>query len=104
MIFIKIYKDSSHFSKAEIIGHSGIKGESIPCAALSYLVQSIGSFLLLKNLIIYKDKKNKYIINLKLLKDHSNDIYEYLIFSFQLIARDYPDSIKIEYLEENNGS
>jgi len=45
-----------------------------------------------------------YKINLKKLKEFSNDLYEYLIFSLELIALDYPKDIKLEFLEENNGT
>ncbi len=104
MISIQIFKKQDSLTKAIIKGHSGSKGSSIECAAISYLVQSVCGFLRLKDFIICKDNKTEYFIDLKLLKEYSNDIFEYLVFSFQLIARDYPENIKFEILEENNGS
>lgn len=105
MIQVKIYKNSSSFKKIEISGHSNKKkGESLPCAALSYLIQSISGFLFAKDIIIYKDDGYNYFIDLIKLKENSKDLYEFLIFSIQLIARDYPDDIKLEFLEENNGT
>jgi uncharacterized protein YsxB (DUF464 family) len=104
MIVIQIYREDNSFSKLFIYGHSGKKGLSLPCAALSYLIQSFSSFLTIKDKNISNDDGKIYKINLKKLKEFSNDLYEYLIFSLELIARDYPKDIKLEFLEENNGT
>ncbi len=104
MIYIKLYKNSELLTKAIITGHCGIKGKSIPCAALSYLVQSICTYLIFKNCNICGDNKDIFYIDLKLLKEFSEDLFNFFIFSLKLIARDYPNDINLEYLEENNGT
>ncbi|MFN3412133.1 MAG: ribosomal-processing cysteine protease Prp [Exilispira sp.] len=104
MINIQITRNSSSLIKLNIYGHSGIKGKSIPCAAVSYMIQSISNFCFTKSKKIYSDDGKIFIIDLIELKKLSNDLYEFLIFSLELISRDYPYDIKIEYLEENNGT
>ncbi len=104
MIFIQFYKTNNFLSKVIISGHSGKKGSSIPCAAISYLVQSISSYSAAKGIAIAKDDGKVYNIDLVKLKKFSDDMYEFLIFSLELIARDYSKDIKLEFLEENNGT
>lgn len=104
MIVIQIYREANSLSKLFICGHTGKKGFSLPCAALSYLIQSFSSFLAIKDKNLSYDDGKIYKIDLKKLKDFSNDLYEYLIFSLELIARDYPKDIRLEYLEEKNGT
>lgn len=104
MIKISLYKDRNNFCKIVIEGHAGIKGSSIPCAALSYLVQSIDSFMHTKQNSISYDDGKIYKIDLKKLKKYSEDLFEFLIFSLFLLERDYPSDIKIELMEEIDGT
>ncbi len=104
MISIKIFREKSDLKYLEITGHSGIKGKSIPCAAVSFLIQSINGFFYSNGNSILVDDGIICKIDLNKIKKTSKDLFDYIIFSLSLIARDYPNDINLEILEENDGT
>ncbi len=100
MVTIKLTvnnKFSPKYSKLEISGHARFskKGSDIVCSAISFMVQSVSSYCLKRDILIEKREQNKINIDLEKLYHFSNQLYDYLIHSLFLIYENYSDYIKI---------
>jgi len=100
VIFIKKEKCNSTYAYnfIEISGHASYNSNiSLPCAAISFLIQSVSGFLKLHNIEACQDDGDTCSFNLDKLKQFDPDLVDYFVFSLKLIARDFPDDINIIY-------
>ncbi|HPB47535.1 MAG TPA: ribosomal-processing cysteine protease Prp [Exilispira sp.] len=98
VIFIKKEKCNSTYAYnfIEISGHASYNSNiSLPCAAISFLIQSVSGFLKLHNIEACQDDGDTCSFNLDKLKQFDPDLVDYFVFSLKLIARDFPDDISI---------
>ncbi len=110
MIQIKLHRDSNTFH-LDFSGHSGFaqKGSDPICAAVS---ATVFNFLIYVDMISKAEFFKKEVVpekprcyaNFRINKgfEKFNAIYEYFVFSINLLKKNYPDFITLDIINKNH--